>query len=267
MKIVHFNSGLGNQIFQLMLCRYFAEKGFSVYGYYNKKWLQQHNGLEVDRVLDGDIPPSSLISNVVALFCRLVHRFDKKGRFFVSDEICNLGGVYFSGYWQDKKIYKSLKKPVFRNFCLSENNKKIVKMMDGCNSVSVHIRRGDYLSPEIIARMGNICTLDYYQKAIQLVKTKISQPNFFVFSDDIEWARENFKEDYIHFIDWNKGKDSFFDMYLMAQCKAHIIANSSFSYWGAYLSEENLLTIYPSRWYNDRTSPDIFLDSWLPVEV
>ena len=267
MKIVHFNSGLGNQIFQYMFFRYMQSLGHTVYGYYNKKWLQQHNGLEVDNVLNGDLPPATILSNLIVSICRFFHRFDKKGRFFVSDNCYNPNGVYYSGYWQDKRFFEFLPKPKFRAFPLNSKNKEISSKMRNCNSVSIHIRRGDYLSPEVVAQMGNICTLEYYQKAIQLIKSKIQQPIFFVFSDDIEWARDNIKEDNIYFIDWNTGKDSFLDMFLMAQCKAHIIANSSFSYWGAYMSEENLLTVLPSRWYNDIPSPDIAMDDWIKISV
>ena len=75
----------------------------------------------------------------------------------------------------------------------------------------------------------------------------------------------NFHENNICFVDWNNGKDSYLDMYLMAQCKAHIIANSSFSFWGAYLSKENLITIYPAKWYNLQESPDIAPSEWIPI--
>lgn len=265
MKIVHFNSGLGNQIFQLEFARYWENKGEHIFGYYNKKWLQQHNGLEVQNVLEDDIPRATFLSNFIVCVCRLLHRIDKKGRFFSSDSNYNEKGVYYSGYWQDKHFYEKLSKPKFRQFKLSEQNKHIVQLMNSCNSVSIHIRRGDYLSADIVAQMGNICTLDYYRKAIEKVKKAIDAPEFFVFSDDINWAKQNIVETNIHYIDWNYGKNSYLDMFLMAQCKAHIIANSSFSYWGAYLAEENLITVYPAKWYNDRPSPDIAPKTWIPL--
>jgi len=265
MKIVHFNSGLGNQIFQYMFSLYWRERGESVYGYYNKKWLRQHNGFEVDRVLQGAVPRATFFSDLIAFLCRALHRFDKKGRFFSSDEIFNEHGIYYSGYWQNKTFYQHLPKPSFKRFDLSEENEKIKELMKNCNSVSVHIRRGDYLDPEIAAKMGNICTLEYYKKSIHKIKELINHPVFFVFSDDIAWARQNIVEQEIHFIDWNVGKNSYLDLYLMAQCKAHIIANSSFSYWGAYMSEENLMTIYPSKWCNEGLSPIIAMDEWVAV--
>lgn len=265
MKIVHFNSGLGNQIFQLMFVRYWENKGKCTFGYYNKKWLQQHNGLEVNRVLEGNMPRATILSNFVVGICRSLHRIDKSGRFFSSDINYNEKSVYYSGYWQDKDFYVNLPKPKFRKFELSEQNKSFMQLMHSCNSVSIHIRRGDYLLADTVVKMGNICTLDYYRKAIETVKETIDTPVFFVFSDDIEWAKQNIIEPNIHYIDWNSGKDSYLDMFLMAQCKAHIIANSSFSYWGAYLAEENIITIYPSKWYNDKPSPDIAPKTWIPL--
>lgn len=265
MKIVHFNSGLGNQIFQLMFARYMESKGKHVIGYYNKKWLQQHNGLEVNKVIDGKLPPATLISNIIVVFCRFMHRFDQKGVFFSSDYNYNENGVYYSGYWQNKRYFEHLSKPSFRKFNLSERNYKIQQEMRESQSVSIHIRRGDYLSPDVIANMGNICTLEYYKKAIDIVKQKMDSPKFFVFSDDISWARTNFHENNMCFVDWNTGKDSYLDMYLMAQCKAHIIANSSFSFWGAYLSKENFITIYPAKWCNLQESPDIAPLDWISI--
>lgn len=265
MKIIHFNSGLGNQIFQYMFCQYQKYKTNKIYGYYNPKWLRQHNGLEVNNVICGEIPKATWFSNIIALLCRCLHFIDKKGFFFSSDDRYNPSAIYYSGYWQDIQFYKSLPKPKFRDFKLNEKNATAKKLMLQTNSVSIHIRRGDYLEAETAKLMGNICTLDYYKKAILKVKEHIDSPVFFVFSDDIQWAKDNIKENNIHFIDWNKGKDSFFDMYLMSMCKAHIIANSSFSYWGAYMSDVNLITIYPSKWYNGRPSPKIAPEEWVSI--
>lgn len=265
MKIIHFNSGLGNQIFQYMFCQYQKDRTNKIYGYYNSKWLRQHNGLEVNKVLCGEIPKATWYSNIIALLCRSLHFIDKKGYFFSSDNCYNPSAIYYSGYWQDIQFYRNHPKPKFKDFKLNKKNAKAKNLMLQTNSVSIHIRRGDYLEAETAKLMGNICTLDYYKKAIQKVKEYIETPVFFVFSDDIQWAKNNIKENNIHFIDWNKGKDSFFDMYLMSMCKAHIIANSSFSYWGAYMSDVNLITIYPSKWYNGRPSPKIAPEEWVSI--
>lgn len=265
MKIIHFNSGLGNQIFQYMFYQYLKSRTRRLNGYYNPKWLQQHNGLEVDKVLDVKLPKATVFSNTIAFLCRSIHLLDKKGIFFSSDNCYSPSAIYYSGYWQDLRFYRDLPKPKFRNFKLNENNTWAKNLMLKTNSISIHIRRGDYLEEQTAKLMGNICTLEYYQKAIQKVKDCISDPVFFVFSDDSQWARNNIKENNLYFIDWNQGKDSFFDMYLMSICKGHIIANSSFSYWGAYLSDKNILTIYPSKWYNGRPSPPIAPKEWIAL--
>ena len=148
---------------------------------------------------------------------------------------------------------------------MSDRNKEIVELINSCNSVSIHVRRGDYLSQEMVAKMGNICTLDYYKNAIELIKRKISNPVFFVFSDDIEWVKKNLLADNMHLIDWNNGTNSFIDMFLMSECKAHVIANSSFSYWGAYMSKINIVTVYPHIWFNDEPSPNIAFEDWVAL--
>lgn len=265
MKIIHFNSGLGNQIFQYMFYLYQKDRTRHIYGYYNPKWLKQHNGLEVNKVLAGELPKATVFSNFVALICRIIHRIDLKGLLFSSDSNYNPSSIYYSGYWQNINFYKHLPKPEFREFELNEQNRRIKELMNKVNSVSIHIRRGDYLSPGVVANMGGICTLEYYQNAMEIIHAKIESPVFFVFSDDIKWAKDNIKGDNTYFIDWNTGKNSFLDMYLMAQCKAHIIANSSFSYWGAYLCSDNVLTIYPSKWYNLQESPNIAPEEWVAV--
>ncbi len=267
-QIVHFNSGLGNQIFQYMfycwLCRNKHRK--KIYGYYNKKWLQQHNGLEIHKVFDIQLPPSTKYSDFIAFVCRALHRLDKKGIFFSSDDNFNPSSIYFSGYWQDKKFYINEKFSLrFRNVELNKQNSDIKQLILKTNSVSLHVRRGDYLQPVIFSKMGNICTKEYYSEAMKIINEKMETPVYFIFSDDCDWAKKNLFAERIYYVDWNIGTNSFIDMYLMSLCKGHIIANSSFSYWGAYLSQKNVVTVYPKRWYNDAPSPDIAANSWISI--
>lgn len=262
MKIVHFNSGLGNQIFQYMFCQYLRKNGANVYGYYNKRWLKQHNGLEIHKVFDCCLPPDNLKSRLVSFLCRCLHRFDTAGRFFSSDFNYNPNSIYYSGYWQDRRFFSMIKKPNYRNFVLCKQNAEMRYLMINCNSVSVHIRRGDYLNSKV---MKNLCDTDYYKRAIALIDSQIDNPVYFVFSDDIAWAKEQIQATKVYFIDWNNGSNSYLDMYLMSQCKAHVIANSSFSFWGALLAEKNSLTVYPSLWFNGKKTPDIAPDDWVKI--
>ena len=118
------------------------------------------------------------------------------------------------------------------------------KIMES-NSVSLHIRRGDYLDNDINCSLG----LPYYNEAIKFINTNISNPSYFVFSDDIEWAKENIKQEQMEFIGWNKGGNSYIDMQLMSSCKHNIIANSSFSWWAAWLnSNPDKKIAAPQQW-------------------
>lgn len=265
MKIIHFNSGLGNQIFQYMFYLYIKNQTKeNVYGYYNKKWLQQHNGLEIHKVFDIILPKHNKISDIVAFLCRTINKIIPQNRIYSTDKNLNLKSIYFTGYWQDKKFFKDLDfNLTFRVNVLNEKNRDIVKVIKGTNSVSIHIRRGDYLKEA--SKYGNICTLEYYNKAIEIIRRKVEEPTFFIFSDDIDWARKNFHLEKVFFVDWNCGTDSYLDMYLMSLCQSHIIANSSFSFWGAYLSKINKITICPKKWYNDEVSPDIAPDEWIKI--
>jgi len=162
---------------------------------------------------------------------------------------------YYEGYWQSEYYFESIKDIIrhdFRlNFDLNEANKVIANDISDSFSVSLHIRRGDYLSVNSNAKIFSICSLKYYQDAINFFKNKYETPFFYIFSDDILWAKENFVGENFVIVDINQD-DPHSDMYLMSQCKHNIIANSSFSWWGAWLNHnENKIVVVPKHWYRD----------------
>ena len=125
--------------------------------------------------------------------------------------------------------------------------------MSGCNSVSVHIRRGDYLMYDYF----QACTPEYYRRAIEFIISRVEKPLFFVFSDDLAWSGKFMEECGVEYrlVDHNRGKDSYKDMYLMSRCRHYIIANSSFSWWGAWLGEDEGKTVAcPSEWFKGKTN-------------
>ena len=150
MKIVTFHSGLGNQVFFYLFFKYLEAKfpNEKIYGYYNKKFLKKHNGLEIHRVFDIEIPPYTLWSNFVAWVCRLLNSAGVKG-FRLNDKNYSPKGILFDGYWQDKKYFlDNVSKLNYRNFELDDTNKQLLREMESSESVFIHIRRGDYLAPE-----------------------------------------------------------------------------------------------------------------------
>lgn len=140
--------------------------------------------------------------------------------------------------------------------------------MKNKNTVSIHIRRGDYENdPEAKFVLGGICTLDYYKKSIEYLNERIEQPYYCLFSNNPEWTQENFaflKNSLI--IDWNLNKESWQDMMLMSMCRHNVIANSSFSWWGAWLNRNpDKIVIAPSKWFNIYEAADIVPDQWVRI--
>lgn len=267
MKIVNFKSGLGNQVFYYLLCLYLKEKHpkEEIYGFYNPEWLKTHSGLELDYAFEVKLPPQTAWSKIVTNFARIGSKFVKGLR--VTDNNFSEDAFFYDGYWQDKKFFlDNVRNIQFRERPLSERNKELLDMIQNSESISIHIRRGDYLASENQNQYGGICTLDYYQKAIEIMQKRIDSPIFFVFSNDIIWVKENMDIPNPVYVDNNKGKDSYMDMYLMSRCKGNILANSSFSYWGAMLNtNKSQIVIYPKKWFNTHT-PDIFMSNWIGVD-
>ena len=148
--------------------------------------------------------------------------------------------MYISGYFACEKYYSDILYDLREKiqFPVSSNplNIEMAQEMKHRQSVSVHIRRGDYLDPENMAVFGNICTELYYETAIRLVKGEVPEAHFYLFSDDISYVSSQYKGSEYTVVDINHGKDSFYDMWLMSNCKHNICANSTFSFWGARLN-------------------------------
>lgn len=269
MKIISFKGGLGNQIFQYAFYNYLKKNSkCKVFGFYKKTWLKDHNGLEIEKVFNVKLPPSSIISDVLVLFVRFFRIFRKNTNLVSTDELLNLNSVYYDGYWQNKMFFLELENSIkFKTFDLNEENRTLLNEIENSESISVHVRRGDYLDPKVKNTYGDICTISYYMKAIKLAESKFKYPKIFFFSDDIDWVKNNLVFDNSYCITHNKGSESYLDMYLMSYCKVNIIANSSFSYWGAFLNLNNPIVIYPSKWYNSTYPiPDIFKNDWIGIE-
>lgn len=172
------------------------------------------------------------------------------------------------GYFQNEKYFSNISEQLRKDFTfklpLTEKNDKIRQKIEQTNSISIHIRRGDYTNAN-----SNLPTLDisYYKKAIEHFSHEIDNPYFYIFSDGIDWVKQHLDlSEFNHeFIDWNKNEDSYIDMQLMSLCKHNIIANSSFSWWGAWLNNNPYkIVIAPLQWYKNDTG--IYPDGFLPKE-
>lgn len=288
MYIIRIKSGLGNQMFQYALYKK-LEKYNSKLDIYTSYEMNpnQHNGYELENVfkLQPNIANreeiNRLSDNNNSLLSRIRRKYwkikkthiNEKTEFKYDENIFKNKNVYLDGYWQSIEYFKDIEVELRNDFKfkyeLDSKNKEILDKIKNSNSVSIHIRRGDYISERYINVFGNIATNEYYLKAIEIINKKVDNPTFYIFSNDIEWVKENLKIDgIVEYIDINSGRDSYKDMQLMSNCKHNIIANSSFSWWGAWLNNnKNKLIIAPKKWINrvDINSDEIelFYKNWI----
>lgn len=183
---------------------------------------------------------------------------------------------FLIGYWQSEQYFKPIEKLIRQEFLfkypLDQVNKKIADKISSVNSVSLHVRRGDYVNtPQFSNSNNGLCSLEYYQNGIALISQKVVNPVFFVFSDDIEWVKANIvMPEHLEIISGNAGKQSFIDMQLMSLCRHNIIANSSFSWWGAWLNcNSDKIVVAPKQWFADETknelSKDTIPEEWIRI--
>ena len=180
--------------------------------------------------------------------------------------------VYLMGYWQSERYFQDISDIIRADFSfklpLNEKNAEIAENISQVNAVSLHIRRGDYIQNPVTHAVYESCGFDYYSSAIQFIANTIEQPYFFIFSDDIAWVKENFVIPFAcQYITNNQNMESYNDMRLMSLCQHHIIANSSFSWWGAWLnSKPNKIMIAPKKWFaDDKNTSDLLPESWIKL--
>lgn len=177
---------------------------------------------------------------------------------------------YYDGYFQNEKYFKDYRNGILNSFSLKlpldDKNNSVLDIIKSTNSVSIHVRRGDYVSLDCASKFHGLCSLYYYAKAIKHIAKKVKNPHFFLFSDDIAWVVENLKIGYPYtVIDFN-GEKSFFDMELMKNCKHNIVANSSFSWWGAWLNQNpKKIVVSPKKWIAKKQKCDIIPKEWVKV--
>jgi hypothetical protein len=287
MIIISFSGGLGNQMFQYTLFKKFQSLGREVKAdstFYDEN--QAHNGFEIEKIFGLKLPRATKeeINRLkdTSSFLRKYRRFFRifwkstdveQITFDFDGSIFSRENAYLNGYWQSEKFFKDIKSEIKRDFTfrnIDNKNKKMSKKILSTNSISLHIRRGDYENSASTKKLhGGICTLDYYNRAIKLMADRVNNPTFFIFSDDLDWAKENLKlPSKAFFVGINRGKNSYKDMFLMSHCKHNILANSSFSWWGAWLNANpKKIVICPSRWYNNKRldSKDIVPESWTRI--
>ena len=291
MIITNLKGGLGNQIFQYAFGKHLSIKNncdlLLCIDNYEKYKL--HNGFELQRVFDLNekICSKKELSLVIGSLNNPILRnikekfklpiFLNKNTFFEkTHEFMNSsseikGFTYIHGYWQSEKYFSGsdneLRKLLKFNYDEKNYDSRILNMIRSKESIAVHIRRGDYTSAKnksIYAQLSS----EYYKKAFEHIKNKVENPNLIFFSDDIEWTKKLFFNWPFKkiFIEGNTGLNSFKDLHLMSLCKHQIIANSSFSWWGAWLNNfKGKIIVAPENWYQSKVTRDIYPKDWVRI--
>lgn len=180
---------------------------------------------------------------------------------------------YIEGYFQTEKYFLNFADKIREDFTFtiepSEKNYTCIQEIKSSESISLHIRRWDFINNTKTNTIHWTCDLEYYKKASQYIIKKLDKPIFYIFSDDIKWVKENLNIEWkVRFIDWNNAEKNYEDMRLMSLCKHNIIANSSFSWWWAWLNKnKSKIVISPKKWFNtDKiNTKDIIPDTWIKI--
>ena len=198
--------------------------------------------------------------------------YNEKKEFEYDNAVFEQNSVIFNGTWQAEAYFKNIKETLQQEFVFKmptdNENKAAIKKIDSCNAVSIHIRRGDYLTSHWGKSLAVIKDLSYYNRSIAYINERVENPHYFIFSDDIQWVKENLQLPNCTYIGHNSDKKSYVDMYLMSLCKHNIIANSTFSWWGGWLNKNgNKIVIMPEKWMNDNPCPGVFPQEWIKMTV
>lgn len=289
MKIVNIIGGLGNQMFQYAFLLALQKHTGDICLMDTSKYVTYglHNGFELDRVfnISSRVATKEELKKVTRYttnykLSRIYRKLlpNKKTEVIEPMPRCTylenifddaVGDKYYEGIWQNERYFADVKPEILSEFTFkhkpSERNELLCKKFENSVSVSIHIRRGDYLNHK---NYKGLCGLDYYTKAIEYVKNKYgNNACFAIFSNDMEWCDANIKPLVMNhetiFVDWNKGDESYNDIRLMSCCKVNIIANSSFSWWAAYLNKHSdNEVIAPAVWTNMPVEFSRQLSSW-----
>lgn len=290
MVIVQLTDGLGNQMFQYATGFALAlHRGVSLRLELSHYRVHNYRRFLLDRFNIRAAPiswrrvaymtglglrggPKQLSRVMQAVLPGFRHLVYKEKHFHFDPNVLKLpGNVYLSGYWQSEKYFKRFASALRHEFTVrSAPNAKtaeLLQLIRNVNSVSVHLRRGDYVSDPRTSQTHGACPVEYYWRAADQIKWMITAPYFFVFSDDIEWAKENLRLNApTVFVDHNGPSHPEEDLRLMSSCKHHIIANSTFSWWGAWLSDyPEKIVIAPRTWLrrSDLDTRDVVPETWI----
>lgn len=286
MIVVKLKGGLGNQMFQYatglaVSLEWNEELKLDITGYDDPRYVYANTprqyrmfpfSLSANIATVNEVEkarnPLGIISKLLRAFNQRVlkrHYSDYDPSFFKKHH------KYIEGYFQSEKNFINIKDKILEEFTLKkefETNTFLVEnnKIDRMKGVSIHIRRGDYVSDPKTRSTHGVCSGEYYKQAIDLMRSKVGSPIFYFFSDDIEWVKNEFGEhDDFKYVS-NPKLEEYEELLLMSSCAHNIIANSSFSWWGAYLNQNpHKIAVAPKKWVNKVPDPhpNIIPEGWV----
>ena len=292
MIIAKLMGGLGNQMFQYATAAGLAEK-HNTNVVIDNSWFETTTNVETPRhyelnrfALDQNFidlgqfalvdklstsPKTKLYNLIIGRATPRIFVYKEKGHGFDINVLNLPDNTLLEGYWQTEKYFTFCRYKILHDFTFikgsTKKNQEVLDLIKRTTSVSLHIRRGDYANNEITKAFRGLTGLGYYQEAANKISRKIKNPHFFIFSDEPEWCRQNLKlsfpSTYVsHNVDGSE------DMRLMIHCQHHIIANSTFSWWGAWLNPRKDKIVYaPKQWFNDSSmdTKDVLPKNWIKI--
>lgn len=292
MIISRLIGGLGNQMFQYAAAKQLAViNGIELkldISFLQKKtdeYTQRHfelGNFKGNFLIASQKEVDAYMKHIDNRFFRVAHRMlpnlfkhtyiAESGHQFHPEFLKYPDNTYLNGFWQSELYFKNIEQQIRADFTF---NDKVIGLssnwrdkISNVNSVSLHVRRGDYVSLSSANVFHGVCSIEYYKQAVQKIISTVGDVELFIFSDDLEWCRQNLMFNMpTHFVNTN---DMFQDLYLMTQCKHNIIANSSFSWWGAWLNcNNNKVVITPDPWFAVKSinTKDIIPENWIKIHI
>ena len=266
---VKLMGGLGNQMFQYAVGRSLAEQNKTELLLDTSFLEDKNSGVTVFRDYELDLFPNIKENKLREQF----PAFQVYEPFFHCDEriknVTTDENLYLVGYWQTYKYFSDISDLIVDEFkfpdIIDEKTSSLKEKIISSNSVMINVRRADYLTDSLFENVE----MDYYHKCIARMNELLDDPSFYVFSDDTEWCKENFTEEKFFVVDKSYAGPKYIDyLNLMTSCKHHVIPNSTFAWWAAWLNHnDDQIVMYPSKWFTDKNkdTKDLCPPEWIKV--
>ena len=291
MDVIIIFNGLGNQMSQYAFYLQKRQKSSSTKFLFSHKSRKMHNGFELTRVFGIHYKEGLLQKLLYLLFlaleykkfpflskpiinclhllgCSIIRENDDYN--FKPEYLQSKKGIHFYvGGWHAEKYFIDVKEDVLKAFqfnpaTIGAENDSILQKIKSTHSISVHIRRGDFLDSNNYHKFGSVCTLNYFIMAIEKMRSLVNNPHFYFFTNDPDWVKQHFSGPDYSLININKSENSWKDMFLISNCSHHINSNGSFSWWSSWLNRhKEKIVIVPKNFMANREFEDIYPIEWI----